>query len=70
MKLLEVHGVKKTLDTNLLPEKQKTIPQIINNINNIKPRLGQGRARIKCKKSQPMKNITTVMSKSCNILRY
>ena len=49
IRLLEVHGVKKTLDTNLLPEKQKMIPQIKMNIEN-KPRLGQGRAGIRHRK--------------------
>ena len=37
------------LDTNLLPEKQKVIPQNKKVIEN-KLRLGQGRAGIKCKK--------------------
>ena len=37
IKLPEVHGVKKTLDTNLLPEKQKLILQITMDIEN-KPR--------------------------------
>ena len=38
IKLPEVHVVKKTLDTNLLPEKQKMIPQIKKGVEN-KPRL-------------------------------
>ena len=37
IRLPEVHGVKKTLDTNLLPEKQKTIQKIKKNVKN-KPR--------------------------------
>ena len=48
IKLPEVHDIKKTLDTNSLPERQKTAPQVKNNLK-IKPRLGQGRAGIKCK---------------------
>ena len=40
VKLPELHGAKKILDTNLLPEKQKVIPQIKKVIEN-KPRLGQ-----------------------------
>ena len=44
IKLPEVHGIKKTLDTNSLPERQVKINP------KIKPRLGQGRAGIKCKK--------------------
>ena len=46
IKLPEVHGVKKALDTNLSPEKQKMIPQIKKNIEN-KPRLEQKRAGIR-----------------------
>ena len=36
--LPEVHGLKKTLDTNLLPEEQKIISQIKKKVEN-KPRL-------------------------------
>ena len=62
IKLPEVHGVKKALDMNLLSEKQKTILQTVNNVNkNNKPRLGQGRAGIRHNKSQPTKDITSVM---------
>ena len=46
IKLPEVHGMKKTLDTNLLPKIQKVILQIKKTIKN-KPRLGQGRAWIR-----------------------
>ena len=49
IKLPEVHGIKKTLDTNLLTERQKSAPQVKNNPK-IKPRLGQGRAGRKHKK--------------------
>ena len=38
IRLTEVHGVKKTLDTNLLPKKQEVIPQIKKKVLN-KPRL-------------------------------
>ena len=68
IKLPEVHGVKKTLDTNLLPEKQKIILQINKNVEN-KPRLGQGRTGIKCKKPQLIENITTSTNKSPKILK-
>ena len=61
-KLPEVHGVKKTLDTNTLPEKQKITPQIKKNIE-IKPRLGQGRTGIKCNKPQVTKIIDAVTDK-------
>ena len=40
IKLPEVHGVKETLDTNTLPEKQKIAPQIERTVK-IKPRLGE-----------------------------
>ena len=46
--LPEVHGVKKIIDTNSLPEKQKTAPQVKKGSES-KPRLGQGRVRTKCK---------------------
>ena len=46
--LPEVHGTKKTLDTNVLPEKQK--PQLQNKqVVKNRPRSGQGRAGIRCK---------------------
>ena len=54
--LPEVHGVKKILDTNSLPEKQKTVLQFKKG-SEIKPRLGEGRVGIKCKKPQATKNI-------------
>ena len=49
IKLPEVHGVKKTVDTNVLPEKQKSAPQVKKG-SEIKPRRGQGRVGIKHKK--------------------
>ena len=45
--LSEVHGVKKILNTNSLLEKQKIAPQLKKD-SAIKPRLGKGRAGIKC----------------------
>ena len=66
IKLPEVHGVKNTLYTNLLPEKQKTILQIKKSIKN-KPRLGQGRAGMRCRKPQLTENIITVTNKSHGI---
>ena len=48
--LPEVHGTKKMLDMNVLPEKQK--PQIHGEeVDKNRPRLGRGRAGIKCKKN-------------------
>ena len=46
--LPEVHGTKKMLDMNVLPEKQK--PQIHSKqVDKNRPRLGQGRAGIRHK---------------------
>ena len=64
--LPEVHSTKKMLDTNLLPEKQR--PQIHSEqVDNNRPRLGSGRAGIKCKKPQSVVDITVSASKSCKI---
>ena len=64
--LPEVHGAKKTLDTNMLREKQK--PQLQNKqVVENRPRLGQGRAGIRCKNPQPVDGITASTSKSCEI---
>ena len=64
--LPEVHGAKKMLDTNVLPEKQK--PQLQNKqVVKNRPRLGQGRAGIRCKKPHPVDGITASTSKSCQI---
>ena len=64
--LPEVHGALKTLDMNTLPEKQKIAPQIKKIVEN-KPRLGQDRAGMRCKKSQPVDGIAVSTSKSCKI---
>ena len=64
--LPEVHGAKKTLDTNVIPEKQKS--QIHNNqAHKNRPRLGQGRARIRRKKPQPVANISASTNRSHKI---
>ena len=61
-----VHGAKKTLDTRVLPEKQK--PQIqAEQVIKIRPKLGRGRAGIRCENPQPVADITTTTSKSCKI---
>ena len=62
IKLPEVHGVKKTLDTNLLPKKQKVILQIKKTVKN-KPSLGQVRAGIRHRKPQLTENITASTNK-------
>ena len=54
------------MDRNSLPKKQKVIPQIRRNIEN-KPRLGKGRAGIKCKNPQLSKNINASTDKSHEI---
>ena len=64
--LPEVHGVKKTLDTNLLPEKQKMTPQIKKGVEN-NPVLGQGKAGMRPRKPQQIENITTSTNKSHEI---
>ena len=64
--LPEVHGTKKMLDTNILPEKQK--PQIHGEqVDKNRPRFGRGRAGIKHKKTQPVVEITVSASKSHKI---
>ena len=65
-KVTRSHSVKKTLDANLLPRKQKTILKIKKSVKN-KLRLGQGRAGIRHRKPQLTENITTVMNKSHKI---
>ena len=64
--LPEVHGTKKMLDTNVLPEKQK--PQIHGKqVDKNRPRLGRGRAGIKCKNPKPVVDTTVSASKSHKI---
>ena len=58
----------KTLDTNTLPEKQRIAPQIKENVGT-KPRLGQGRAGVKCRKPQIIKNIDVATDKLWGIPR-
>ena len=64
--LLEVYGMKKKLDTRVLPEKQKPQIQAIQVVK-IRPKLGRGRAGIRHKKLQPIDDITTTARKSCKI---
>ena len=51
IKLPEVHGVEKSLNPNLRPEKQHTFPK---QGNLERPHIGQGRARSKRKKPDPI----------------
>ena len=68
IKLPEVHGRKKTLDSNSLPEIQRTAPQVKSNPK-MKPRLGQGRVGIKCKKPHIAKRIDAITDKLQGILK-
>ena len=51
IKLPEVHGVEKSLNPNLRPEKQHTFPK---QGNLERPQIGQGRAGSKRKKPDPI----------------
>ena len=51
IKLLEVHGMRKNLDSNINPEKQHAHP-IKGSV--VKPCIGQGRAGLKRKRSNPI----------------
>ena len=66
IKFPEVHGAKKILDTNILPEKQKLVLQNKKIVEN-KPRLGQDRAGIRHKNPQPIDIMTESTRKSCEI---
>ena len=61
-----VYGAKKILDMNILPGKQKVVTQNKKIIEN-RPRLGQGRAGIRCKKPQLIESVTGSGSKSHEI---
>ena len=65
MKLPEVHGVRKTLNRNSLPEKQKIIHAFKKEIE-VKPKIGQGGAGVKHKKpqvAQPIDQLTDKLPK-------
>ena len=64
--LPEVHGMKKTLDIKVLPEKQKPQTQTKQVGKNI-PKLARGRAGIKHKNPQIVADITVTVSKSHKI---
>ena len=61
--LPEVHGTKKILDASVLPEIQKLQLQD-KQVVEIRPRLGQGRAGIRCRKPQPVDGRIASTSKS------
>ena len=61
--LPKVHGTKKTLDMITLSEKQG--PQIhVKQVVKNSPKLGRGRAGIRCNKPQPVADITVDTGKS------
>ena len=67
--LSEVHGAKKAVTTNMLPEKPK--PQIhAKQVDKNRPKLGWGRAGIRCKKPQPVADTTASMGKSGKYLQF
>ena len=57
IKLPEVHGVSKNLDPNIQPEKQNIRPLKGNEISQEKPRIVQGRAGMRRRKSSLNKTI-------------
>ena len=59
IKLLKVHGLGKNLDPNIKPEKQHPNP-IKGSV--VKPCIGQGRARLKRKRSDPIKETINLPS--------
>ena len=57
IKLPEVHGVSRGLDPNIQSEKQVIKPTVVTKakeVPQIKPRLGQGRACLRCKTKMPV----------------
>ena len=58
-KLPEVHGVSKNLDPNIQLEKQNIRPIKGNKILKEKPRIGQGRARMRRRRPPPINQIIT-----------
>ena len=63
IKLPEVHGVSKDLDLNIQPEKQNIRPLKGNEILQEKPRIGQGRAGTRRRKSPINQAIAAEMPK-------
>ena len=62
IELPEIHGVSKGLDPKIEPEKQiiKPIISKVKETLQIKPRLGQGRARLRCKKPKTNQQIASI----------
>ena len=74
IKLPDVHGIGKGLHANVQPENQvikPTLDQKTKEVSQIKPRLGQGRAGLRCKTKIPIpinKPIGQAMEKQPKIL--
>ena len=62
IKLPDIHGIGKSLDPNVQPEKQviKPMNTKAKEVSQIKPRLGQGRAGLRCKIKTPITIVQTV----------
>ena len=67
--LPEVHGLQKILDTNILPEKQKTAPKHKKG-SEIKPQLRQGRVGIKHKNPKLLKILMNWQTNCRKYLNY
>ena len=65
VKLLEVHGARKTIETQSPIEKQK--PQIQEQLDNNRPKLGGCRAGMWHKQPQPVADTLILTNKSPNI---
>ena len=70
IKLPDIYGVGKSLDPHTQPEKQpiKPIVSKVKEVSQIKPRLGHGRAGLRCKiKTQISKHIAQIVDKPLKI---
>ena len=62
IKLPEVHTVSTNLDPNIQPEKQNSRPFKDSEISQEKPRIGQGRAGVRRRRSPPINQTITQTS--------
>ena len=71
IKLTEVHGVGKSLDLDIQPEKQVIKPLVLKakaqEIPQIKPKLGQGRAGLSCTNPQTGQSIAQSVNQPLNV---
>ena len=75
--LPEVHGIGKSLDLNIQSDKQVIMPVTVTEVKEvteIKPRVGQGRAGLRCKIKSPVNRpiVETIENplKSLKYLKY